>query len=172
MTAQNHLLLLRHGKAASYAEAPTDFERPLRPSGINTSRIMGQWIRDAGLLPDAILSSTAVRAEATARLAAEGMGFDALTIEWEPRIYEATLHTLLYVLAERGGAHSRVMLVGHNPGMEWLTDFLAGGFEDPSEKRFPTAGLGVLELEHAWDDLKAGCARSVRVIRPRELVPN
>ena len=54
--------------------------------------------------------------------------------------------------------------------MEWLTDFLAGGFEDPSE-RFPTAGLGVLELAHAWDDLKAGCARSVRVIRPRELVP-
>ena len=72
----------------------------------------------------------------------------------------------------RGGAHSRVMLVGHNPGMEWLTDFLAGGFEDPSEKRFPTAGLGVLELEHAWDDLKPGCARSVRVIRPRELVPD
>ena len=172
MSAQNHLLLLRHGKATSYAEAPTDFERPLRASGINAIRIMGQWIRDAGLVPDAILSSTAVRAEATARLAAEAMGLDQSKVEWEPRIYEATLQALLYVLAERGGTHSRVMLVGHNPGMEWLTDFLAGGFQDPSEKRFPTAGLGVLELEHSWDDLKVGCARSVRIIRPRELMPD
>ena len=172
MSTQNHLLLLRHGKSAWHTEAPTDFERPLKSRGVNASKTMGQWIRDAGLLPDVILSSTAVRAEATARLAAEAMGLDESDIEWEPRIYEATLHTLLYVLAERGGAHSRVMLVGHNPGMEWLTDFLAGGFEDPSEKRFPTAGLGVFELEHAWDDLKAGCARSVRVIRPRELVPD
>ncbi len=172
MSTQNHLLLLRHGKSAWHTEAPTDFERPLKSRGVNASKTMGQWIRDAGLLPDVILSSTAVRAEATARLAAEAMGLDESDIEWEPRIYEATLQALLYVLAERGGTHSRVMLVGHNPGMEWLTDFLAGGFQDPSEKRFPTAGLGVLELEHSWDDLKVGCARSVRVIRPLELVPD
>ena len=106
---------------------------------------MGQWIRDAGLVPDAILSSTAVRAEATARLAVYG---------WLRRINDRMGTAYLrgdftHTVVRAGGArwqHSRVMLVGHNPGMEWLTDFLAVRAEDPSEKRFPTAGLGVLSL--------------------------
>jgi len=50
---------------------------------------------------------------------------DERTISWEPRIYEASLETSLDILASTSAKPGRVLLIGHNPGLEHLVRYLS-----------------------------------------------
>ena len=66
MASMKTLLILRHGKAAP-EEAGTDRDRPLTGDGKRAADAVGRELRDDGLVPDCILSSSATRARDTAR---------------------------------------------------------------------------------------------------------
>lgn len=149
------LLILRHAKSAW--ESATDFDRPLAPRGERDAPRMGRWILDRGLVPDRILSSPARRARQTARLVAEAVGFDRLEVEFDDRIYGAGVEELLEILGGIEGG--RVLLVGHNPGLELLVDRLAGSRAvRDGGKFFPTAALA---------HFRSGSL--VEIVRPRTL---
>jgi phosphohistidine phosphatase len=69
-------------------------------------------------------------------------------------------------------ADARLLLVGHNPGMEQLALLLsgAGTLRDQVAVKYPTAALAEIgfEVTH-WRDVSPGAGRLVRFIRPREL---
>ena len=69
MGCMKTLLLLRHAKSSWKDESLTDHERPLNKRGKKTAPQMGHLLRDQGLVPDLIVSSTAVRARSTAEAA-------------------------------------------------------------------------------------------------------
>ena len=167
---RRELLILRHAKSAWDADAPADFDRPLAPRGRRASERMGRHLAEAGLLPDAIVCSSATRAIQTlhgvagaARLTLEGVRF-------EGAIYEATLSTLLDVLGGCGPDARRTMIVGHNPGLESLLDHLAGGVPVPVDgKLLPTAALARLDLPGDRRRLERGRGKLVELIRVRDL---
>jgi phosphohistidine phosphatase len=99
------------------------------------------------------------------------MGGNAKKIHRDARIYEAGLAPLLDVLAECPGDTRRVMLVGHNPGLEDLLIHLADGeLELPEDgKLLPTATLARLRMPTDWKRLKAGAAQLISITRPTEL---
>jgi phosphohistidine phosphatase len=168
---RRHLLLLRHGKS-DWPQVPgADFERPLKPRGRKASERMGRWLVDENIVPDKVLCSPAVRAKTTALIATEAMGVGTDSIVWVDGIYEASVERLLYVIAEHGANARRLLVVGHNPGLEWLAASLANGLDLGAnhDKAFPSAALGVLEVGASWDELAPGCATSARIIRPRAL---
>lgn len=136
------LLVLRHAKSSHGAGAASDFERPLAPRGRRDAARVGRWLAARGLVPDRAVASPALRTRQTLELALEALGGPACEVEWEERLYEADLATLLGVI-EAHGAARRLLLVGHNPGLEALVAHLAGGAAAPPEgrKRFPTAAL-------------------------------
>ena len=80
------LLLLRHAKSSWKDLGMPDHDRPLKKRGLRDAPEVGRKLRELGLAPDRILSSTAARAHATARLAAEACRFDG-TIELVPALY-------------------------------------------------------------------------------------
>ena len=127
---------------------------------------MGHLIRDQNLVPDEIVSSTAVRARTTAEAAAEACGYAGeLTLTDE--LYLATAGEILRYAQERTDeSYERVMLVGHNPGMEDLVGMLSGRRET-----FPTAALAVFELEiDRWAKLELGVHTKLQNLwRPKEL---
>ncbi|MHC4939310.1 MAG: SixA phosphatase family protein [Planctomycetota bacterium] len=157
------LLVLRHAKSAWDTDAPSDFDRPLAKRGRKAAPRMGRWIRDRGLQPDLVVASTALRVRQTVHrllpeLEAEPECF------WADGIYCASLGALMSVLAACPDRPPRVLLVGHNPGLEMLVEHLTGAAEP-----FPTAALAQISMPDDWSDLKARCASLVQLVRPRDL---
>lgn len=164
------LLILRHGKS-DWKTGAADFDRPLKDRGKRAAQRIGVWLWQQELRPDRVSSSPAERAITTAHKCCKSMDVPVSTIVEDPRIYEADLASLLRVLEDVPVEASRVMLVGHNPGLEELLLYLAGSSVTVAEdgKLLPTATLAHLDMPASWSGLQAGCARLQRILRPREL---
>jgi len=164
------LLVLRHGKS-DWSTGEDDFDRPLVSRGRLGSRKMGAWIRHRKLRPDVVLSSPAERARGTTEAACAAMGLPLKKVRWDERIYAAPVESLLAALADCPKGARSVMLVGHNPGLEDLVDYLAAGeLEIPDDgKLLPTSALAQLEMLPDWPKLTRGCATLLSVTRPGEV---
>lgn len=170
MSSKRELLLLRHGKSDWSVEVD-DFRRPLTERGILSAQKIGLWMRQQGLQPDLVLSSPAERALATTKESLITMAGDALEIQQVPEIYEADLETLLAVLAGCPESAARVLLVGHNPGLDDLALYLSDR-ELPRTadgKLVTTATLVHFEMPEMWVRLPASSAALIEVVRPRHL---
>lgn len=158
------LLILRHAKSSWEDPGLKDHDRPLNPRGTRDAPRMGRLILKEDLVPDRVLSSTAVRALATAELASSEFGED-VEIEATRDLYLASPHTYVDVIADLGEG-DRVMVVGHNPGISALVTLLTGECEE-----MPTAALAVAELDiDEWEELgSSGRGRLVGFWRPKAL---
>ena len=168
----HELLILRHAKSDWGTEAPTDFERPLNTRGARDAERMGGWLAEQRSAPAYVVSSPADRARQTALPICRALGYPVEDIVWDKRIYEASLVTLLGVLADVPTEIESVMIVGHNPGLELLAEYLTGTniIPPPGQKPFPTAALAVLQFEQPWDALEENCAKLTSLARPREVL--
>ena len=159
------LLILRHAKSSWDDPGLKDHDRPLNPRGARDAPRMGRLLVDEDLIPERILSSTAVRALSTAELAAAEFDQD-VEIEVTRDLYLASPHTYVEVLEELAGPAERVMVVGHNPGISALVTVLTGELEE-----MPTAALAAVELDiEEWDHLgRAGTGALLGFWRPKAL---
>ena len=142
------VLLLRHAKS-SWADADlSDFDRPLNGRGLEAAPGIGSLMFDKNLEADLILSSPAKRAMQTAILA-KGTAQLKANIQYEEKIYEASPLTLLYLLAEQDDKNETISLVGHNPGLEKLTEILTG-----ETIQMKTAMMAKIDLNiEKWSDI-------------------
>ena len=173
------LVLFRHAKSAWPEDVP-DHERPLAPRGQRDAPVMGAWLRDAGLVPDQVLCSTARRARETWQLAEGGLGA-APPVSFERGVYESAAAGLLALIRETPAAVRTLLVIGHNPTIEDLALMLAAGGAgsapdaaatgalDRMRVKFPTAAIAVLESAGTWADLAAGQARLTAFVIPRDL---
>ena len=115
-------------------------------------------------MPDLVLSSPSVRTRETVERLKKGAG-SLPRVEYVPALYLASPSTLMAVLAEHGGEAQRVMLVGHNPGLEELVTRLSG-----EHVTLPTAGLAECTLDvERWSDVTLGSsAELVGLSYPRD----
>jgi phosphohistidine phosphatase len=159
-----HLLILRHAKSSWAHAAVTDHDRPLNKRGRMAAPRMGALLAGEDLVPQAIVASTAVRAVCTAELAADAAGYDG-PIRTEAALYHATPEAILRVVAGTPESCERLLIVGHNPGLEELVLHLTG-----SDERLPTGALAHVELEVAsWREAPSARGRLLGLWRPREL---
>jgi phosphohistidine phosphatase len=158
------LLVLRHAKA-SRDEGSTDHARELTKKGKRAAQRMGEILREENIMPDLILSSAAERARRTAEEAARAAGFTG-DLKLLEELYLAEPHAYLESLRKLGGDAKRVMVVGHNPGVEALIFRLTGATE-----HMPTAALAECSLPIAtWGELGAETTGELgKVWRPKEL---
>ncbi len=136
------LILLRHAHAEPAADGQPDLDRPLTVQGLAEAQAAGRWLAEQGLVPDRVLCSPARRARETLEAVLEGTGYVEQRLE--ERIYEATAGTL----AELADAHretERLLLVGHNPGLERLAALMHSG-QSGDYRGMPTSAVVVLKL--------------------------
>ena len=163
LTQMKTLYIFRHAKSSWDNPDLADFERPLNHRGKTAAPFMGEVMRRHGFIPEVILSSPAVRARETARLAKEAGDLGA-DIKHEERIYEASPQTLRQVAAEIEDEADAAMIVGHNPGMEGFIRLLTGERES-----MPTAALAIIELDiDSWKDIDANSGTLQKVMRPKD----
>jgi phosphohistidine phosphatase len=140
------LYLLRHAKSDWSDPSLTDHDRPLNKRGKRARHAVADHV--AGMHVDLVVCSTARRARATAKPVVEALG---CRVDYDGSVYGAGADGLLDVVHALDDALDSVMLVGHNPSMEELTDLLCG-----ASPAYPTAALGTVELAvDRWVDVVA-----------------
>lgn len=165
------LLILRHAKSAWDSDSSSDFSRPLAARGLRDAPRMGDWLKEQGFIPDLVVSSPAERAKQTARIVCRSLDYVKKKIVWDERIYGAGMEDLEKVLASIPPEAQRVMLVGHNPGLEFLAIHLGGAPSQATlfEGYIKTATAVLLEMPDDWSTLTQGCARCLFVKNPSDL---
>ena len=159
------LLLLRHAKSSWKQPELADHDRPLNKSGKRTAPLMGALLQDEDLIPDLILCSSAVRTHNTALLVAKACTYSG-EIKQTRKLYLAEPQAYIEVLRQMAEKHARVLVVGHNPGLEALIETLTG-----EAMAMPTAALAYIELSlKRWRDLDMNTeCKLVNVWRPKNL---
>ena len=165
------LLVLRHAKSAWNTDARTDFDRPLSKRGRRAAPRVGRFLAGEGLVPDYVVSSPAMRTRQTVLAACEPMGIGEDAIYWDERIYHASTGKLMDVLSESPKDARRVMITGHNPGLEMLVQTLCRHHVPMPDdyKLMPTAAVAHLEITVRWDQLDGGVAELISLTRARSL---
>ena len=120
MAMPRQLLILRHAKSDGAKGYDLDFARNLNQQGRRTIKNMALWMRREQLIPDQIVSSDAERARQTTLHLCQFAEIPNAVITWRRSIYEASVETLLNIIAQTGEAIQTLLLVGHNPGNEQL----------------------------------------------------
>ncbi|MBF0471410.1 MAG: histidine phosphatase family protein [Gammaproteobacteria bacterium] len=168
---QRELLILRHGKS-DWSIPSDDYHRPLKQRGVKGSRVIGQWLKEENIVPDLILSSPATRASLTAHIVCHALHLDQRKkIVEQSDLYLASQDLLLRKLAQIDGDLQRIMLVGHNPGLEDLVNHLSSSpIKTVDGKILPTASLAHFALPRDWSELCRGCGTLLKLQRSRELV--
>jgi phosphohistidine phosphatase len=163
------LYLLRHAKSSWDDPGLPDRDRPLAERGKKAAEKIAAHLKRSGIRPDLVLCSSALRARQTLSRIVSAIG-DAETGIVDG-LYAAEAEDMLARIREIPSGIASVMLIGHNPGMQDLALELASEGEDLERlrARFPTAALATLELEGEWGDLRAGGARLVGLVVPKEL---
>lgn len=159
------LSLVRHAKSSWESPGLIDFQRPLNERGRRDAPAMAVRIRDAGLVPDRLLSSPALRAISTARVFAGVFGIAEDDIQLDSNIFEASVGALLEVVRGFGSIAPHLMLFGHNPGFSEFAHQLA----DCPFVELPTCAIAVLDLDaRRWSSVAPRCGRLVRYLYPKD----
>ncbi len=157
------LILLRHAKS-DWPDVP-DRERPLAKRGRRDAPVVGRWLRERGYVPDTVICSDAVRTRQTWVLVAKKLD-GSPSVTFEPRAYDASAQTLLYLARELPGGCRAALLIGHDPG---IPDLAASLDSEESHLRFPTAAVAVLEFDGDWPDLAPGHSRLLDFAVPGDM---
>ena len=136
------LILLRHAHAEAGAAGQADTDRPLSRQGLAEAEAAGRWLKEHGHLPDRVLVSPARRTRETLEEVLRQIGY--VEQRQDERIYDATPGTLMQVVDELRD-QPRVMLVGHNPGLEQLAALLSSG-QSGDFRGMPAGAIAVLHM--------------------------
>ena len=136
------LILLRHAHAEAGADGQPDMDRPLSRQGLAEAEAAGKWLKEHGYLPDRVLVSPSRRSRETLEEVLRQLGY--VEQRQEARIYEATPGTLMQVADELRDT-ARLMVVGHNPGLEQMVALLSSG-QSGEFRGMPAGAIAVLHL--------------------------
>ncbi|MFM7320534.1 MAG: SixA phosphatase family protein [Armatimonadota bacterium] len=109
------VVLVRHAKSSRDDPSWDDRDRPLAPRGIAQAAELGGWLGRAGLVPDRVLVSPAVRAVGTWQGVASAAGWNSVPMVVEPALYPGAPEAIRATLAALPASVRNVVVVGHNP---------------------------------------------------------
>lgn len=142
------LLVMRHGKSDWDNPELADHDRPLASRGKADATRMGRLLAEEQIVPELILCSTAKRARHTAERVTKACDYTG-ELRLLPEFYAAEPEVYLAGLRQGGGSFERVMIIGHNPGLEDFVQELTG-----TETQFTTATIALVELPiNDWTEL-------------------
>jgi phosphohistidine phosphatase len=158
------LLVMRHAKSSWKEEDLSDHERPLNKRGKKDAPMMGHLLLEKELIPQVILSSSALRARLTIDAIRESMGFNG-DVEYLDAFYMAEPGAYLEKLRTLPGDLERVMIVGHNPGLEGLVQILSHRVESLSTSAIAHLVLNIKDWSELSEDTEC---ELIELWKPRD----
>ncbi len=165
---QRHLVLVRHAESA---DGPIDIERPLAARGRRAAAAVGRSLAQAGIVPDRIIVSPALRARQTWERAQSEL---TATVEVviDGRIYNNDVALLFDVIRDTPADVHALALIGHNPSFAELALVLDDGTGDEDARQdvlagYPAGGVAVFEIPAPWDEMRPASATLTSFSVPR-----
>jgi len=137
------LSIVRHAKSSWKDGSLSDRKRPLNKRGERDAPVMGKRISDHGIRPSLIVTSPATRARTTAKIIAGELNYPTEFLQREDHLYLASLDEILDVIVAQDDSFNSLMVVGHNPGLTDLVNFLQPGLTN----NLPTAGVVSVQID-------------------------
>ena len=165
----SYLYIMRHAKSDWSGTQTSDFERPINGRGRKNAMRVGEWMSDNNYIPQRIISSPATRAKETIELVvAQITKFSLENLAYEDELYLAGFTQLIEFINTYKDKVQSLMLVGHNPGIENLVNYLCSQSGDP-ETAVTTANLFIFEYADHYFNPAADSCTLIEAIKPREL---
>jgi phosphohistidine phosphatase len=158
------LYLIRHAKSDWAVANLPDFDRPLNNRGKRDAPFMGKQLKELGITPNAIICSPANRAKQTVKYICSEIDFPFNKVQFVDSIYNSSVENLALVLNNLSNKYNTVFLVGHNPGLTELSDYLTEDYLD----NISTCGIVKIELEiNDWKEIIQGIGIKKFFIYPK-----
>jgi len=163
------LILIRHAKSSWSSGAADDKSRPLNDRGRAAALKVGNWLKEAGYMPDQVLSSSATRCAETWAGVNQTLGA-SIESDFLDALYLADAATMLSTLQSASG--DTVVMLGHMPG---IGEFARSLRRDPPPaheafNKYPTGAVTVLDFKtDSWADVQMGSGKFAAYVAPREL---
>jgi phosphohistidine phosphatase len=160
------LIILRHGKSLWDNPMLRDNERPLTPKGVNRTHLIAEYLKKNSLHPDLIISSPAVRAFETAKIAADVLNYPQQDIIKDENLYFVDTEQYFHALFGAPETVSTLMIVGHNPMItEFCNEFLKNSIDN-----LPTSGLCVIRFQsELWNESLKAQSQVEHLVFPKHL---
>ena len=162
-----NIILVRHAKTEALSDFnKSDFERELLPRGRKDSLIMAEQLKKRGIKPDLFITSAAKRAEQTANIFAEQLGYPLDKIRKEQFIYDGyTTDEMLRFLGQFDEQYNTIIIFGHNPDIAGLTVNLV----DEDLYHFPTSCTTALHYSiKSWKDIEPRQGGLIAYMYPKQ----
>jgi phosphohistidine phosphatase len=144
------LVIIRHGKSLYDDYVANDIERHLAARGYHDVEQTALWLKQNNIIPDAFVTSPAIRAYSTCLIIANHFSFQLEQVLIKDAIYEATDNALMYVINELPANAATVFLFGHNPAFTSIISKLT----NQSFNHLPTSATAIIEFENLlWSEI-------------------
>jgi len=158
-----NLFLLRHAKSSWSDPGAGDFHRPLSKRGISNAHSLSKFILNHQIIFDLILSSPSERTQGTLDLVIADT--TNIKTEFHESIYHAEVSTLIRLLRAQNDSDKNILVLGHNPGLQLLTEHLTQTYIE----KFPTCSFVKLSNFDSWKDLDANILDFEFFVTPKDL---
>jgi len=158
-----NLFLLRHAKSSWSDPRAGDFHRPLSKRGISNAHLLSKFISNHQIIFDLILSSPSERTQGTLDLVIADK--TNIKTEFHESIYHAEVSTLIRLLRAQDDSDKNILVLGHNPGLQLLTEHLT----QTDIEKFPTSSFVKLSNFDSWKDFDANILNLEFFVTPKDL---
>ncbi|MBE9560803.1 MAG: histidine phosphatase family protein [Proteobacteria bacterium] len=165
------LILMRHAKSDWHSHT-ADIDRPLNDRGVGDAVLMGAYLKRMNLLPDTMVISSAQRTQETASLLLKSLQVDEKNIIFDRQLYLADRDTLRETIEIYAREDQCLLILAHNPGMDYIVDYLASSPPSLSSsgKLMTTCAAACFTLDSLEALKKPGQGVLKSLIRPKEIV--
>ncbi|WKN30464.1 histidine phosphatase family protein [Porifericola rhodea] len=162
-----NLFLVRHAEAAEAIAGIKDIERDLTAKGYRDAPRVGKYLFELNVSTDAMLSSSAQRARATAELMAEQLKYEQHKIAYVEELYNASVRSMLQIINEAKPHWNKLIVVAHNPSISYLAEYLSG----EAIGNMVPAGMVNLSFEiDNWSEVSEGLGKLEKYVTPDTII--
>ena len=144
---EQRLYLLRHAEAEPWSPLGNDFSRPLGERGKRHAHAVADWAAHNLDLPDTVLCSPARRTRETLAPLLAKWPRALATTDYADSIYGASPDMLLTLAADAFSYSQRLLMVGHNPGIQTMLAATLQPVDTAGMRRMDTGTLAVIAFD-------------------------
>ena len=158
------LYLIKHAKSDWSVPGESDMERGLTKKGLKDINTIGSYLALRGVVPDAILSSCALRAQETSNVLAQKIEFSGSKYYLQ-ELYLSPPELIKEIIMAQDDEFSKMFIVGHNPQLSELVFMLSG----EHVSKMPSLGVVAIEFDiKEWDELEEKQGKIEFFISPKQ----
>lgn len=147
------LFLIRHAHTENSSETGQDIDRKLTSEGMKNASLIGKYLKEEGVTPQAIVTSPAQRAQLTAELVATQLEYPIDKVVVSEDLYEVSVRGFINFLTQQPNHRNTLFIVGHNPAITYTADYLS----DQEINGMSPASFVQINFEiDSWNELVKG----------------